>query len=57
MIRITIDIEEYGTIEGTKECVAMALDHLGKVRVVSVHTGKEKEKKWEKLVVNLQILR
>ena len=45
MVRIIIDIEEYGTIEGTKECVAMALEHLGKVRVVSVHTGKEKEKK------------
>ena len=45
MVRIVIDIEEYGTIEGTKECVAMALEHLGKVRVVQVITGKEKEKK------------
>ena len=46
MVRIVIDIEEYSTIEGTKEVVAMALEHLGKVRVVSIHTGgKEKEKK------------
>jgi hypothetical protein len=43
MVRIVIDIEEYGTIEGTKEVVAMALEHLGKVRVVQVITGKEKK--------------
>jgi hypothetical protein len=42
MVRIVIDIEEYGTIEGTKEAVAMALEHLGAVRVVAVYTGKEK---------------
>ena len=37
MIRITIDIEEYGDILATKEAVAMALEALGSVRVVSVH--------------------
>lgn len=46
MVRIVIDIEEYGTVEGTREAVAVALEHLGQVRVVSVHTGgKEKVKK------------
>lgn len=45
MIRIVIDIEEYNNVVGTKESVAMALEHLGPVRVVAVHTGKEKEKK------------
>ena len=43
MIRIVIDIEEYGTIEGTKECVAMALEHLGKVRIVCVEDGRSKK--------------
>ena len=43
MVRIVIDIEEYGTIEGTKEAVAMRLEDLGKVRVVQVITGKEKK--------------
>ena len=43
MVRVVIDIEEYGTIEGAKECVAMALEHLGSVRVVAVYTGKEKK--------------
>lgn len=37
MIRITIDIEEYGDIISAKEAVAMALEHLGSVRVVSIH--------------------
>ena len=43
MVRLIIDIEEYSNIEGTKECVAMALEHLGKVRVVQVISGKEKK--------------
>ena len=43
MVRIVIDIEEYGTIEGTKECVAMALEHLGKVRIVRVEDGRSKK--------------
>lgn len=42
IIRIVIDIEEYGNIQGTKELVAMALESLGNVRVVQVITGKEK---------------
>ena len=41
MVRITIDIEEYGEQQATKEAVAMALEHLGKVRIVSVYDGKE----------------
>ena len=40
MIRVVIDIEEYSNIQGTKEVVAMALEHLGKVRIVSVTDGK-----------------
>ena len=43
MIRIVIDIEEYGNILGTKEVVAAALEHLGSVRIVQVITGKEKK--------------
>ena len=43
MVRLIIDIEEYGNIEGTKEVVAMRLEDLGKVRVVQVITGKEKK--------------
>lgn len=43
MVRLIIDIEEYGNIEGTKEAVAMRLEGLGKVRVVQVITGKEKK--------------
>ena len=39
MVRIVIDIEEYGNNLATKEAVAMALEHLGKVRVVNVITG------------------
>ena len=42
MIRIVIDIEEYGDKLATKEAVAMALEQFGKVRVVSVYDGKEK---------------
>ena len=45
MIRIVLDIEEYSNVVGTKEAVAMALEHLGTVRVVAIYTGKEKEKK------------
>lgn len=44
MIRITIDIEEFGDKLATKEAVAMALEQFGKVRVVSVYDGKEKKK-------------
>lgn len=37
MIRIVIDIEEYGDKLATKEAVAMALEQFGSVRVVSIH--------------------
>ena len=37
MIRIVLDIEECGDTVATKEAVAMALEHLGYVRVVSIH--------------------
>lgn len=35
------DIEEYGDKLATKEAVAIALEHLGRVRVVSILTGVE----------------
>lgn len=41
MIRIVIDIEEYGNTQGTREIVAMALEHIGDVRIVAIHTNKE----------------
>ena len=41
MIRIVIDIEEYGDKLATKEAVAMDLEKYGKVRVVSIYDGKE----------------
>lgn len=41
MIRIVIDIEEYGDKLATKEAVAMDLEKYGKVRVVSVYDGGE----------------
>lgn len=44
MVRITIDIEEYGDKLATKEAVAVALEHLGRVWVVSVLTGKDAQK-------------
>lgn len=43
MIRIVLDIEEYGEKQATKEAVAMALEQFGRVRVVSVSNGKEKK--------------
>lgn len=43
MIRIVIDIEEYNNIVGTKEAVAAALEHLGKVRVVAVEDGRTRK--------------
>lgn len=43
MIRIVIDIEEYNNIVGTKEAVAVALEHLGKVRVVAVEDGRPRK--------------
>ena len=42
MIRIIIDIEDYGDKLATKEAVAMALEQFGKVRGVRVSDGREK---------------
>lgn len=42
MIRIIIDIEDYGDKLATKEAVAMALEQFGKVRVVMVTDGRKK---------------
>lgn len=36
MIRIIVDIEDFGDKLATKEAVAMALEQFGKVRVVLV---------------------
>ena len=44
MIRIVIDIEEYGDKLATKEAIAMDLEKYGKVRVVSVYDGREKKR-------------
>ena len=41
MIRLVIDLDACGTTQGTKEAVAMALEHLGDVRVVSVQAVQE----------------
>lgn len=41
MVRIILDIEEYGDTLATKEAVAMALEQFGKVRVVQVITAKD----------------
>ena len=43
MVRIVIDIEEYGDKLATKEAVAMDLEKYGKVRVVAVYDGKERK--------------
>lgn len=42
MIRIIIDIEDYGDKLATKEAVAMALEQFGKVRVVMATDGRGK---------------
>nr|DAI48758.1 MAG TPA: hypothetical protein [Caudoviricetes sp.] len=42
MIRIIIDIEDYGDKLTTKEAVATALEQFGKVRVVLVSDGRGK---------------
>lgn len=42
MIRITIDIDDYGDPMATKEAVAVRLEPLGKVRIVSVDDGRGK---------------
>ncbi len=45
MVRIVIDIEDYGEKLATKEAVAMALEQFGHVRVVQVINGKEGKRK------------
>lgn len=42
-VRIVADVQLYGDFLGTKEAVAMALEPLGKVRIVSVDDGKGKK--------------
>lgn len=42
MVRIVIDVEEYGDKLATKEAVAMALEQFGKVRIVQIYDGKER---------------
>lgn len=42
-VRIVVDIQLYGDFIGTKEAVAMLLEPLGKIRVVSVDDGKGKK--------------
>ena len=42
MIRIIIDIDDYGDKLATKESVAMALEQFGNVRVVMVTDGRAK---------------
>ena len=42
MIRIIIDIEDYGDKLATKEAAAMALEQFGKVCVVMVTDGRGK---------------
>jgi hypothetical protein len=44
MVRITIDIDDAPDVMATKEAVAMRLEGLGRVRIVSILTGREQEK-------------
>lgn len=45
MVRIIIDIDDYGDKLATKEAVVLALEQFGKVRVVQVYDGKEGKRK------------
>ena len=45
MVRIVIDIEEYGDKMATKEAVAMALEQIGGVRVVQIIDPREERRK------------
>lgn len=45
MVRIIIDIDDYGDKLATKESVAMALEQFGKVRIVQVIDGSEVKRK------------
>lgn len=45
MVRMVIDIHEDGDLLATKETVAMLLEPLGRVRVVSVIVDGKEEKR------------
>lgn len=45
MVRMVIDIHEDGDLLACKETVAMLLEPLGRVRVVSVITNGKEEKR------------
>lgn len=45
MVRMVIDIHEDGDLLATKETVAMLLEPLGRIRVVSVITDGKEEKR------------
>lgn len=45
MVRLVIDINEDGDLLACKETVAMLLEPLGRVRVVSVITNGKEEKR------------
>lgn len=45
MVRLVIDIQEDGDLLACKETVAMLLEPLGRVRVVSVITNGKEEKR------------
>ena len=45
MVRIVIDIEDFGDKIATKEAVAMALEQFGKVRVVQVIDGNKEARR------------
>lgn len=45
MMRLVIDIYDGEDTQGTKEAVAMLLEPLGRVRVVSVITNGKEEKR------------
>lgn len=48
MVRLIIDIEDYGDKLATKEAVAMALEQFGYVRVVQVIDGSEEARRRRK---------
>lgn len=45
MTRLVIDVHEDGDLLATKEAVAMLLEPLGRVRVVSIITNGKEEKR------------
>lgn len=45
MMRLVIDIYDGEDTQGTKEAVAMLLEHLGRVRVVQIIVDRKEEKR------------